>query len=122
MEDNPCHSKFVKFKFLNVIFLCKFSHRLPIIISRLLKHPGRNYYQCTLEFRLEMMSELTIVNQTDPTTATFNFHGFDPKTIYASYKFSSLFFVYFLPLFCIIFSFVKIVSAILRCLTSLRSI
>ena len=77
---------------------------------RLLKHPHREFYQCTTEFRLEMESDLTFVDG----ELVFRFHGADPQVIYAIYNFSFLLFVYFLPLACIVSGFLAILSAVKR--------
>lgn len=44
----------------------------------------------------------------------FRWYGTDPKIIYAIYNFSFLFFVYFLPLACIVCGFLAILSALKR--------
>ena len=77
---------------------------------RLLKHPHKEFYQCTTEFRLEMESDLTFVDG----ELVFRYYGVDPKIIYAIYNFSFLLFVYFLPLACIICGFLAIISAVKR--------
>ena len=80
------------------------------MITRLLKHPHKDFYQCTTEFRLEMESSLTFVEG----ELVFSFYGADPKIIYAIYNFSFLLFVYFLPLACIVCGFLAILSAVKR--------
>ena len=80
------------------------------MIIRLLKHPHKDFYQCTTEFRLEMESNLTFVDG----ELVFRFYGTDPKIIYALYNFSFLLFVYFLPLACIVCGFLAILSAVKR--------
>ena len=88
-------------------------HLVLILIpdnSRLLKHPHREFYQCTSEFKIELMSEFKLIDD----KPYFDFYGFDPKTIYGMYNFWFLFFVYFLPLVCIIISYVAIFFTIIR--------
>ena len=79
-------------------------------IPRLVKHPDTEFYQCSSELRLEMASDLYI----EDGEVVFRWHGIDPKIIYAIYNFSFLFFVYFLPLACILCGFLAILSALKR--------
>ena len=77
---------------------------------RLVKHPSRDFYQCTSQFRIEMISEITLVGG-EPV---FNFHGFEPETIYRIYNMSFFIFVFFLPLLIIIISYISIFYQIRR--------
>ena len=81
------------------------------IMFRKVKHPNIDFCQCTSDLILEMHSEIIIKNG-EPT---FLFFGIDPEIIYSVYQFSFLFFVYFLPLFCIIISYVVIIRLMRRC-------
>ena len=86
------------------------TQKLTFFITRLLKHPHRDFYQCTSELRLEMASDLYIVEG----EMVFRWYGTDPKIIYAIYNLSFLFFVYFLPLACIVCGFLAILSVLKR--------
>ena len=80
------------------------------IMFRKVKHPNIDFCQCTSDLILEMNSEIIIKNG-EPT---FLFFGIDPEILYSVYQFSFLFFVYFLPLFCIIISYVVIIRLMRR--------
>ena len=57
------------------------------ILFRKVKHPNREFYQCTPDFFLEMHSNIAIKNK----QLFFSFFGIDPKIIDKIYNFSFLF-------------------------------
>ena len=68
---------------------------------RVVKHPYRDFYQCTSDLVFEMNSDLVMSGD----KPTFLFFGIDPKILYKIYNFYFLFFVYFFPLFYILISY-----------------
>ena len=80
------------------------------IMHRKLKHPHLEFYQCTTKMVVETYSDLVM----EGDKLKFVFYGFDPVAIYNIYHFSFLFFVYFLPLFCLVISYIIIIKLIKR--------
>ena len=98
-----------------VMVLC--SWMVSLILSlpqafmfRKLKHPHLEFYQCTTKNVLESYSDLVV----EDGKLSFVFYGLDPIMVYNIYHFSFLFFVYFLPLFCLIISYIIIINLIKR--------
>ena len=80
------------------------------IMFRKLKHPHLEFYQCTTKSVVETYSDLV----TEDGKLKLVFYGLDPVRVYNIYHFSFLFFVYFLPLFCLIISYIIIIKLIKR--------
>ena len=80
------------------------------LMFRVVKHPYRDFYQCTSDLVFEMNSDLVMAGD----KPTFLFFGIDPKILYKIYNFYFLFFVYFFPLFCILVSYASIFILIRR--------
>ena len=77
---------------------------------RVVKHPHRDFYQCTSHLVFEMNSDVVLSGD----KPTFLFFGMDPQILYKIYNFYFLFFVYFFPLFCILISYASIFILIRR--------
>ena len=80
------------------------------IMFRKLKNPHLEFYQCTTMMVVETYSELV----KEDNKLKFVFYGIDAVVIYNIYHFSFLFFVYFLPLLCLIISYIIIIKLIKR--------
>ena len=80
------------------------------IMFRQVKHPNMEFYQCTSDMVVEMNSKMVI----EKGKPKFTFFGIDSEVIYTVYHFSFLFFVYFLPLICILISYMVIINIIKR--------
>ena len=80
------------------------------IMFRKLKHPYLEFYQCTTKGVVEAYSDIVAENG----KRKYSFYGLDPVKVYNIYHFSFLFFVYFLPLFCLVISYVIIIKLIKR--------
>ena len=70
-----------------------------------MKHPYLEFYQCTNNMVIESYSQLVV----EGDNAFFLFYGFDPDTVYMMYDLSFLVFVYFLPLFFLLVSYIFII-------------
>ena len=80
------------------------------IMFRKLKNPHLEFYQCTTMMVVETYSELV----KEDNKLKFVFYGIDAVVVYNIYHFSFLFFVYFLPLLCLIISYIIIIKLIKR--------
>ena len=80
------------------------------IMFRKVKHPNKEFHQCTSEMVIEMNSKVSVHNG----KLVFDFFGLNIQLIYLLYHFSFLLFVYFLPLLCIIISYACITKVIQR--------
>jgi hypothetical protein len=80
------------------------------LMFRKMKHPNLEFYQCTTKMVIENYS--TMVMEGDE--ATYFFFGIDSDTVYKIYHLSFLLFVYFLPLCCLLVSYIFIVHLIRR--------
>jgi hypothetical protein len=72
--------------------------------ERKAKHPYMEFYQCTTNMVIESYSELVV----EGGRALYLFHGMDSDTLYMIYHLSFLVFVYFLPLCCLLVSYIFI--------------
>ena len=77
---------------------------------RKLKHPYMEFYQCTTNMVIESYSELVV----EGDKAFYLFYGMDSDTLYMIYHLSFLIFVYFLPLCCLVVSYIFIIHLIRR--------
>ena len=80
------------------------------IMFRKVKHPYLEFCQCTTNMAIENYSVLVVKGD----KALYLFHGIDTDTIYMIYNLSFLIFVYFLPLCCLIISYIFIFCLIRR--------
>ena len=77
---------------------------------RKLKHPMLEFYQCTTRMVVEEFSE--VVREND--NLRFVFYGMDSIDVYKIYHFYFLLFAYFLPLLCLVISYIIIIKLIRR--------
>ena len=73
-----------------------------------MKHPYLEFYQCTNNMVIERYSQLVVEGDKD----FYLFHGIESDTIYMIYHLSFLVLVYFLPLCCLLVSYVFIIYLI----------
>jgi hypothetical protein len=80
------------------------------LVFRKLKHPELEFYQCTTSMAIEDFSqEVEVGGQ-----MKILFFGVEPKTIYRTYHFSFLFFVFFFPLAVLMVNYFIIIGLIMR--------
>ena len=84
------------------------------IIFRVLKHPDKEFYQCTTTLVVEEYADVVV----DDDQTKFVLLGMDSSTIYIIYHLSFLFFVFFFPLTFLIITHIVIIKLIQRCLLS----
>ena len=80
------------------------------IMFRKMKHPYLEFYQCTNKMVVENYSHLVV----EGDKARYFFFGIDSDTVYMIYHLSFLLFVYFMPLFCLLVSYIFIIHLIRR--------
>ena len=80
------------------------------LMFRKMKHPNLEFYQCTTNMVIESYSELVV----EGDKAFYLFYGMDSDTLYMIYHLSFLIFVYFLPLCCLVVSYIFIIHLIRR--------
>ena len=80
------------------------------LMFRKMKHPHLEFYQCTTNMVIENISTVVM----DGAKATYFFFGIDSDTVYMIYHLSFLVFVYFLPLCCLLVSYIFIIHLIRR--------
>ena len=80
------------------------------MMFRKVKHPNLEFYQCTTNMAIENYSVLVVQGD----KALYLFHGIDTDIIYMIYHLSFLIFVYFLPLCCLIISYIFIIYRLSR--------
>ena len=74
------------------------------------KHPYMEFYQCTTNMVIKSYSELVVEGE----KAFYLLCGIDSDTLYTIYHLSFLIFVYFLPLCCLLVSYIFIIHLIRR--------
>ena len=80
------------------------------LMFRKMKHPNLEFYQCTTNMVIENYSTVVM----DDDKATYFFFGIHSDTVYMIYHLSFLVFVYFLPLCCLLVSYIFIIHLIRR--------
>jgi hypothetical protein len=80
------------------------------LVFRKLKHPQLEFYQCTTSGAIEEFSEEVEVGG----ETKILFFGVEPETIYRTYHFSFLFFVFFFPLAVLMVNYFIIIRLIMR--------
>ena len=80
------------------------------MLFRKMKHPDMEFYQCTTKMVIENISTVVM----DGDKAKYYFFGIESDIVYKIYHLSFLVFVYFLPLCCLLVSYIFIIHFIRR--------